>query len=207
MRAPGSDTTLSYAIWLIAGMGPWMATSEALSMSTASIVAGSSLVKNLAMKTEVLVISSVLTSIVGLGVSVVFLAGLLIASGEGLSWYWLLMPVVLTVHYLFMIGIGFLFSTLNVFFRDFGVMLGNLLMILLFITPIFYPIEAMPEFIRKISHLNPFYIIAQCYRDLMVGHQLPNPKEFAYLLIITAILLLFGLRVFRRFKGYFEGFL
>ncbi len=207
LKAPGAETTLSYAIWLIAGMGPWIATSEALSAATNSVVSGSSLVKNLAFRTEILPIAAVMTSLITLLVSLVFLGALLIFDGKGLNWHWLMLPAVMLVQYVFLVGIGLAFATVNVFFRDFGVMLGNLLMILLFATPIFYPINQMPETVRKISQFNPFFIVADSYRSILLDDAAPNLFGSVYLLIVAIVTLAIGYFLFRRLKGYFEGFL
>jgi len=117
-KLPGADTTLSYAIWLISGYGPWLATSEALLASATAVTSGSGLVKNLAFKTEVLPIAKILTAVVPLVVSLVFLAILMIINGSTLSWSALMVFPVIALQFYFIIALGFYLSAITVFIRD-----------------------------------------------------------------------------------------
>lgn len=204
-KLPGAETTLGYAIWMISGYGPWMAMSEGISVSTLSVASASGLVKNMAFKTEVLPISGALMGLVSLTVTLIFLAVLLIASGEGVTWHVVIIPLVIVVQSLFICAIGFFLSAINVFVRDVGYMLPNFLMILLFATPIFYSLDGLPEFFRLLSKMNPFYILTEGYRQPLISHQLPDFFSFGYVVILSLVLAYVGLKFFRRVKGQFEG--
>jgi lipopolysaccharide transport system permease protein len=204
-RLPGADSTMAYSIWLISGYGPWLATSEAITAASSSIISNAGLVKNVAFKSEVLPIATTFLGVIPLGVSVVFLLALQILTGDGwhISLVWL--PFVVGVQFLFLSGFGILISAITTFVRDFGIVLPNLLMIILFSTPIFYPVEAVPPFIQILMNINPIYIIANAYRAVLLGKQhLP-----LFSLIILAMLsfgnLSFALKIFRRVKGYFPA--
>ena len=76
--------------------------------------------------------------------------------GEAVSWHIVFLPWCLFIHLFFIAGIGLFFSTINVFFRDFGIILSNLLMIVLFSTPIFYSIEQLPAILQTVSIFNQY---------------------------------------------------
>jgi len=84
-RLPGSETTLAYTAWLIAGFGPWLAISEGISSAAASIHGNSGIIKNLAIKSECLPLAAVLVGLIPLLVSLLFLLALLIADGNFFS--------------------------------------------------------------------------------------------------------------------------
>lgn len=205
VKLPGAETTLAYAIWLISGYGPWIATSEAILTSAMSLVTAAALVKNMAFKTELLPIASVLASSIPLLVSMVFLFVLLVVDGNYPTWHAIWIVPVALLHFLFLITVSFFFSSIVVFLKDVGYALPNILIIILFATPIFYPLDSMPGLVRLVSEFNPFYVIAESYRQPLVYHRAPHFLGLLYLLAISAGLGIIGLQVFRRLRGYFDA--
>jgi lipopolysaccharide transport system permease protein len=202
MKLPGVDTTLSYAIWLISGYGPWLATSEALMAASLSVVASAGLVKNMAFKTEVLPITAALTGLLPLGVSLGFLTVLLVVDGNMLSWHAMFGIAIVVLQFALIISLGFFMSAVTVFVRDFAFALP---MVVLFATPIFYPLASTPPFVQAISLGNPFYIISEGYRRTLVYHHLPDVIGLLYVAALSAVLAVVGLKLFRRYKRYFEA--
>lgn len=201
-KLANADSTMGYSIWLISGYGPWLAITEAFTSSSNSIIGNSGLIKNMSFKTEILPISMTFLGFVPLAVSIVFLLLLQIINGDGLSWRLILIPLIAAIQFTFLVGIGIFLAILNTFIRDFGIVLPNLLMILLFSTPIFYPIEAMPSIVRALTVINPFYIIVQSYRFAILDNQIFPTISLMILLIVSIILIWIGLGVFRRIKGF-----
>jgi len=206
-RIPGSETTLSYAIWLISGYGPWLSITESLIASCMSVVAGASLIKNIAFKVEVLPIASALNGIIPLLVSFCFLGVLLIVDRNPPTWHILFLFPIAAIQFLFVISLGLFFSSINVFIRDFGIVLPNLLTMLLFSTPVFYPIISTPQIVQILSLGNPFYLICEAYRQALVFHQIPNIGSLFYTGMVSIVLFFLGLHFFRRISGYFEAML
>ncbi|TAL11928.1 MAG: ABC transporter permease [Nitrospirae bacterium] len=205
VRLPGAETTLAYAAWLISGYGPWLATVEAITAASLSVVASAGLVKNMPFKTELLPVTAALTGLVPLGVSLGFLAVLLFADGNTLTWHAAFGVVVAALQFSFIIALGFFMSAITVFVRDFGFALPNILMAILFATPIFYPVQSTPAVMQTISAANPFYIIAEGYRRSFIYHLAPDAGGLLYVGGLSLALALVGLRLFRRCKGNFEA--
>jgi lipopolysaccharide transport system permease protein len=202
-RLPGIESTMGYSIWLICGYGPWLATTDGLIASANSIVGNSAIVKNMSFKTETIPVASVLIGIVPLFVSLIFLIILKLFSGNPLSLNISFLPIVIIIQFIFLISLGILLSAITTFMKDFGILLPNLLLIILFATPIFYPIEAVPAVIGKITMFNPFYILADAYRQLLIYNSIPNLVNLLFLGIFSFILLIINLGLFRRVKSYF----
>lgn len=205
VRLPGADTTLAYVVWLISGYGPWLATVEALSAATGSVVGAAGMVKNMAFKTELVPIAATLVGMVSLVVSIAFLFVLLVAAGNLPSWHVIWLPLIIILQFFLIVAIGLWLSALNVFFRDLSVVLPNLLTIMMFATPIFYPLDAMPVVVQKLSLANPFYLISTAYRDAMLYHQSPGTWHMLYVFVLALVLFWGGLKAFRRAKGYFDA--
>ena len=204
-KLPGAETSLSYIIWLISGYGPWLAISEGITSSTMSVSSNSSIVKNLAFKTELLPMSGGLMGIVPLTVTLVFLTGLIVVDGQAPSWNWLFLLPAIVVQFALVIGIGFFLSALNVFIRDVQTALPNILLLILFFSPIFYALSAFPPVLQVVSQFNPFYILTEMYRQPLLYDRLPEIWSVLYLCFVTAVTFLVGLKVFRRVKPYFDS--
>lgn len=203
VAVPEAESPLSYAIWLIGGYGPWIAMSEAMMASSISIVANGGLVKNLPLKTELLPFAAVLTGFVPLVVTIGALVILLAIDGRTITWHILFIPVAAGLQFMLILGLGFITSALTVFIRDFQFILPNLLTAILFATPIVYPLESASGFIKTFSAWNPFFVVAESYRAVLIRHQIPDLIGLGYLAVVGVIIGMVGLNFFRRCKGYF----
>jgi lipopolysaccharide transport system permease protein len=204
-RAPGAETSLAFVIWLISGYGPWLAISEGLNAGAASVVGAAGIIKNLPFKSELLPIVAVLTGLLPLAVALLLVLALLGASGTAPSWAWLIVPAVIALQTIFIAGLALFLASLTVFVRDVAVVLPNLLLIVLFASPIFYPVSAYPPGIGEVLRFNPFYVIAEGYRAPLTRGELPPLWTLAYLLVLSLVAVVLGLRFFRRLKTHFEA--
>lgn len=206
-KLPGASTTLSYVVWLISGYGPWLAISEGLLNSSNSIISNTGIVKNMAFKTEVLPIASIFVSIVPLLVSLLFLSIIMFCDGNAPTWHALMIIPVIAIMYFFMFGLGFFLSAITVFLRDLAIVLPNLLMMILFVSPIFYTLEYMPKPIQVVSTANPFYILTEGFRQPLVYHTISGNLIYGlvYVLLLATGLYFIGLNRFRKVKGYFTS--
>lgn len=206
-RLPGAETTLSYVTWLISGYGPWLAISESIVAGSMAVVGASGLVKNLAFKTEILPFASVAMGLVPLGVSLIFLTILLIIDGNAPTWHIVWVPVVIALQFFFVAALGLWLSAITVFIRDVSIVLPNLLMVLMFATPVFYSVDMMPGIVQRLSEFNPLYIIVEGYRQPLIHHASPKAWALAYVALLSLVIFYAGLKAFRRVKGNFEGVL
>lgn len=204
-RLPGANSTLDYTIWLICGYGPWLANSEAIIATSQSIISNSGLVKNLSFKTELLPISATFQGIIPLAVTIGFLLVLMLVNNGALTYHLVWLPLVIFIQFLFLCAIGLLVAVTTTFLRDFAFVLPNLLMIILFSTPIFYSVDAMPEIVGIVSSFNPFYIISECYRAILLWGKAPELMPLAALGVVSIFLFTMFLSGFRRVKGFFAS--
>lgn len=204
-RIPGADTTLAYAIWLIAGYGPWLAISEGLSAATTSVTGNSSLVRNLPIKTELLPMAAIIIGMVPLLVTLPFLLVLLAIDGGFPTPAPFFLPLVLVIQIGFIVALGLFLAGLNVFLRDVQQVLPNALTVVLFLSPIFYSVEGLPRTLRLIAEVNPFFLIADGYRACLLRGEAPGLWGLGFLSVLTLALLAGGLGFFRRLQPHFDA--
>lgn len=203
-RLPGQQGALPFVIWLISGYAPWLGISEGLSSATSSVTGNSGIVKNIAFKSELLPVVGATLGLVPLAVGLILVMVLKSFSGSGLNWTVVVIPFVIALQLLFVSGIGLFLSALNVFVRDTALALPSVLTILLFASPIFYPLTAYPAEIRAILVFNPFYVLTECYRAPLLSGSFPPFWMLAYLTLVSAALVAGGLWWFRRLKSFFD---
>jgi lipopolysaccharide transport system permease protein len=207
VRLPGAETTFAYSLWLITGFGPWLATVEALTAATHSVVGASGIVKNLAMKTELLPIAATGVGLITLAVCLSFVVVLTVVDGRGVSMTIAWLPMIVAAHFALLAAIGLWLSAANVFVRDLGLALPNLLTIAMFATPIFYPLASLPPMLQRVTHANPFYVLFDAYRAVLLDHGAPSVAGLGYVAVLAAIVGAGGLVIFRRLKGQFSSML
>jgi homopolymeric O-antigen transport system permease protein len=204
-KLPGSEKSLSYVIWLISGYGPWLAINEGITSGTTSITSNSSLIRNISFKTEILPISYALMGIIPLILSSFYLFILVIINTSfNFSGFIFFIPLII-IQFTFMSGLCLFLASLNVFIRDIALLLPNLLLIILFVSPIFYPLASFPSSLQALVKLNPFYLIPEGYRQIILYGSFLNYWQFFYLLILSFLTFYLGLGFFRKLKSYFDS--
>ena len=118
-----------------------------------------------------------------------------------------LMLIPFFIQVLLILGISFGLGSIAVFFRDLTQMVPLVLTALFFLTPIVYPVEIIPEKIRWLFSLNPFYWITEIFRIIIIKGILPEWKYFLYPLILSVIVFLIGFYVFNKTKAVFRDIL
>jgi len=94
----------------------------------------------------------------------------------GAPFYWtiLLVPIPIIYLLMFSIGVGLLLSAMSVFFRDLTYIYGVFLTLLMFLTPIMYPVSILPPRVYHLIHLNPMFHYVGYFRDLALNGVVPG---------------------------------
>lgn len=134
-----------YSIFILVALIPWQFLSGTLIGGTVSIVSNGALIKKVYFPRALLPISVVLSNLVNFLLAFVVLLVFLFASGIGLTIHALWVPVILLAQVIFLLGLSFLFSTLQTFYRDVLMILDVGLLAWFFLTPVFYPYEQLSK--------------------------------------------------------------
>jgi lipopolysaccharide transport system permease protein len=114
---------------------------------------------------------------------------------------------VLVVQLLLLAGVGSLVAGLSVFFRDLPNLIGVGLMVLFYLTPVFYEHSQVPESVRWVLDLNPLTTIIEVYRSVLLGTPWPDTVPLAAVVVASVALALVGHRVFIRLAPRFSDHL
>ena len=203
-RIMNNPSKFAYAVWMISGFVPYLAVADALSATAGAVINAGGLVKNVVFKSEILPIAATLGSALPCLVGLVLLTGLMCADGRYPTWHMVMLIPVMILQFTFMAGLGMFLAATTVFVRDIMQALTTIVLLIVFFTPIFYPLEKLPVPMQKVTFLNPFHHMVDAYRQIMWEQAMPHWQGMAYLGILGVVLFVVGLKYFRRLKGHFE---
>ena len=204
-----NDTIPHYPVYLLCGLLPWSFFSDSVVQATGSIVNNAHLLKKVYFPASVLPIATVLSNLVNFLIALPLFFGLALLLGVRPTWWVLLLPVTILIQVAFTIGITLLLSTVNVFFRDTQIILGIVTLAWFFLTPIFYPISAVPQQVTVLGitlnaqlwlrRLNPMASIIASYQDMLYWG-VPTGLDFLVRTAVTAlVVLVVGYLVFQHY--------
>jgi lipopolysaccharide transport system permease protein len=200
----GADASgMGYVLYFLAGMLPWLALSEAVGRSPHVILEHRTFVKKLVFPLETLpanlVISGAVTEVFAL---VIFVGGLLV-TGRTVPASVIWLPVLIVPQLLFTIGLCWFLAALGVFVRDLGQIIGFVLTLWFFLTPICYPESNLPAGALKILKFNPMYVLVGGYRSIFLEGRAPAPGALAILTCVAGLMAVAGYAWFHRLRRSF----
>jgi lipopolysaccharide transport system permease protein len=200
----GNDPSRSgFALYLLAGMLPWLALSEPLARSSFVVLEHRNFVKKLRFPVEVLPVVPVIAGLVtGLLATAVFLAALILIRGA-VHWTTPVLLVILIPQLLFTLGVAWFLAACGVFIRDLAHVMTFLLTLWFFLTPICYPETSLPAALIPVLSKNPVFQFVRGYRLLLLEGQLPAWTMLAKLWLVSVAAFYFGYAWFRKLRRSF----
>lgn len=200
----GSDASGSeYVLYFLAGMLPWLPISEAVGRAPNVIPDYRNFVRKLVFPLETLnvvqVFSGLVTELVAL---VIFVAGLVwMRGGVPASVVWL--PALIVPQILMTLGICWFLSALGAFVRDLGQVIGFILTLWFFLTPICYPESGLPKRAVSILEKNPLFFLVRAYRDVFLEQRAPQLEGLLIFSLIACVLFFAGFAWFYKLRKSF----
>jgi ABC-type polysaccharide/polyol phosphate export permease len=192
-RGPAAGNK-NYIDFLIAGLLPWLGLNEGIIRSTTSIVDNAPMVRRLAFRSELLVLVPHASALIFESIALGLFGGFLLIRGLSLRFVWLL-PFALILQFALQVGLGWFLAASYVFFRDLMPILGFVLSVLFYLSPILYPVAGRFE---RFFMWNPMTPLVGLFRSAMLASALPAAGSIVFLLIVAAGLFTGGLFFFRR---------
>ena len=193
----------NYPLYLITGQTLWTFFNESTNMSMYSVLQNGSLIKKVYIPKFIFPISRVLSSFVTMSFSLAAILIVLIFTRAPFYWSMLLFPVPLFFLLLFAMGIGMVLSALSVYFRDITHLYGVLTLAWMYLTPIFYPVDALPKEVVPLITSNPMYAYITFFRDIILYGTIPEPAMWIQCVLVSFAALAVGLVVFRKMQRNF----
>ncbi len=200
----GQDQSRSgFALYFLAGMLPWLAFSEAAGRAPGVMLEHRNFVKKLVFAVETLPVNLVAAGLVSELFAVLLFCGFLLAVRGGVppSVVWL--PALLIPQVLFTAGVSWFLAALGVFVRDLGQVMGFVLTIWFFVTPICYPETSLPPQARVLLSKNPIYVLVRGYRAIFLEHQPPAFGALWKLWLLSIVVFVLGHAWFYKLRKSF----
>ena len=205
---PGvEDGNMSFALNLFAGLLVFNWAAEFLSRAPRLMTHQPNLVTKVVFPLQVLPWSALLSSFFHVMVScLVWLAGCLLF-GQGIHASWLALPLVFLALVPTLLGLGWALSALGVYFRDLGEIVGLFMGMLLFLTPVFFPLSVLPDFLQGWVAFNPLAVPIEALRSIGVMGVWPNFAALLQLFVVGCVLALGGAWLFETSRKGFADVL
>lgn len=199
----GDESKAQFAIALFSGMIIHGLFAEVINRAPTLILSNTNYVKKVIFPLQILPIISMGTALFNMLVSLtVLIAAIAIINGE-ISTTLYLFPIVLAPLIIFTLGLGWMLSALGVYIRDIGQSIGIITSVMMFLSPVFYPISALPIQYQGWIHLNPLTFIIEQGREVLLWGNQPN---WAGLLMYTSGAIVIAIIGYAWFQKTRRGF-
>lgn len=188
----------NYPVYAMAGILFWNFFSQSVVASMNSLRGNAQLLKKVPVPKAVFPIATVASGVINLVFALVPLMLILVVTGHPLTPSLLFLPVAILLAALFTLGAGLLLSPLAAFFSDTVEMITVILSVVMYLTPIFYPKEIVPERMRWIVRFNPLRSILEVFRDPIYYGKIPPVSHLTVSVLITLIAFAIGAFAFRK---------
>lgn len=194
----------NYPAYLIIGQTLFSYMNEATNHALTSITGNGSLLKKVYVPKYIFTMSKVTSDLVNLLFSLGAMLIVFIVTRVQFSVYMLLIPVVLIELYIFCLGMSMFLAQASVFFRDIQYIYAAITTAWMYMTPIFYPMEQLPEMLQTvIKWINPMYHYINQFRILVLEARMPSVYTFGYGFGVAIIVLIIGIAIFQKKQDKF----
>jgi lipopolysaccharide transport system permease protein len=194
----------NFAYFLMVGILPWNFFAQSLMMSTGSILDNGNLIRKVALPMEVFPVATVLFNLAQYALAlVVFFPMAVFFFHMSPAWSWVTFIPILVLQVLFTLGLGFIVSTVTVFFRDVRHFTEILLTLLFWLTPIVYDINTVPQALKTVAYMNPLSYFILAYQDALYHGSFSSPNR---LIVVTILALVSCIAGYALFTGRKIGF-
>lgn len=170
----GDESKTQFALVLFVGMIVLGLFSEVVNRAPGLILANSNYVKKVVFPLEVLPVVNLGAALFHSLISLAVLLAAYALFNGALQWTAVFVPLVLLPLLILILGLAWMLASLGVFLRDVGQFVAILTTVLTFLSPVFYPVTAVPERFRSIIMLNPLTFIIEQARDVLIWGRLPD---------------------------------
>lgn len=194
----------NYPVYLIVGRTFFEFITTSTNSAMKSVTGNAALLKKTYVPKYIFTLAKVTSCMVDMVFSLGALLIVMIATGSPFHWQIIMLPLVILQVYVFCCGLGFFLAQFNVFFRDIQYIYKAFTTAWMYLTPLFYPIERLPNGVQVIvKALNPaYYYIAQA-RDMVLYGHVPGSRIFWGGWLWAFVMLLIGVWTFQKSKDKF----
>lgn len=187
----------NFPLYLIVGTVLFTFMQNATTGAMVSIIESSSMIKKVRIEKAIFPLEKVIFELVNFAISLIAVVLVMCWFRVFPDWRIALLPVLLLFMILFCTGLGLLLSALAVFFRDMVHLWGVVTTAWTYATPLFYPMELLPDWMQAAMVWNPMYQYVTYFRDITMWHVTPSLEMHLLCLFMAVITFVVGLVAFR----------
>lgn len=203
----GTGSKTEFAVVLFAGLLMFNLFAECINQSPSLILANTNYVKKIVFPLEILpvvtLLSAMFHALISLGVW--FMAYSLLFGIPHATVFFL--PLILLPFVMFIMGLSWVLASLGVYIRDISQIIGVITSIMMFMSPVFYPVSALPEDYRHILYLNPLTPVVEMTRDVLYWARVPDMQLLGAYWIATFVIAWLGFVWFQKTRKGFADVL
>lgn len=193
----------NYALFMFCALLPWTWFQTSWTSATVTIVDGRALIKRPGFPPGILPIVSITSNLVHFLLALPVLILFMLITDVPLTATVLLLPVLIAIQFLFTLSIAYITAALHVQFRDIAHLVGVIVLLLFYLSPVFYDIAMVPAQLRPLYALNPLVPLLDGYRAIFLRGELPNVPLLTLLAFLSTVLLYFSHRFFMHMSYVF----
>jgi ABC-2 type transport system permease protein len=182
----------SYAVYVLSGLVCWTFFAQTTSDAMHNLIWGGSLLRRIYIPRTVFAVSATLTGLINLGFALAPLLVVMLITGTPIRWSMLVLPVPALFLAMFALGVGLLLSTVAIYFADVTEMYNILLTAWMYLSPVIYTVEMLPQEYLWVVKLNPMYYLINLFRAPIYEGVIPPATDFLLAGGISLIVLLAG---------------
>ena len=193
----------NYPLHLICGQTIWTFFATATTEALISVWGNGALIRKVYIPKYIFPLARVLSNFVTLTFSLAAIVIVMLVTRVPFTWKLLLTVYPLITLMIFSVGLSLILSSLSVYFRDVVHIYSVVTMAWMYLTPIFYPLSALPPQLIKIVELNPMHQYVDCFRQLVVTATIPSAFCWIYCTVAAVVMLGLGLFTFNKLQKNF----
>jgi lipopolysaccharide transport system permease protein len=184
----------NFPVYLLTGQIMFNFMNQSTHQAMNSIVGNASLLKKTYVPKYIFTLSKITSGLVDFVFSLGALIIVMLVTKTAFSCYMILFPFVAVQLYVFCVGLGLILAEATVFFRDIQYIYSVITTAWLYLTPMFYPITALPEQLQyAVSHFNPMYYYIEQFRALILHNRLPEVRLVIGGFVFAIVILVIGI--------------
>lgn len=192
-----------YTIYILSGLTAWLSLAPVLAASATALTGNANLIKQFTFDARSLPAKEIVTGSVVWFVTVGIVILYALLSGEGISWSYLLIPVLAVVHGMIALGFAWALSALSVFLRDVKDIVALVNTAMIYLLPVVYLPAWVPDMLRPLLYINPFSYLIWIYQDVFYFGRIEHPVAWIVAPLFALFVFTAGYRLFRRLQPMF----
>lgn len=193
----------NYILYLLTGKLMFDFFSESTSAAMRSINGNAALIRKIYVPRYLFPISKVFLSLINLLFALIIMLAIMLFSNSEWSWSILLFPFPILYLFIFAVGVGLILSAYAVYFKDLNHLYGVMITAWMYLTPIIYPIDIIPDKFRLIIDCNPMYYYVSLFRSIVLDGTMGSWGTHFLCVGISLLTMIVGLLVFRKKQNNF----